>query len=103
MKTIFKIITFPFVLIYNIIRWIIFVFIPQPRVKLDLSSDPYFVGSYAKIKVETRNISFDELDFNIVEGAAGGYISYCRDAEFDINHPDIMVCFGYQQIGRAHV
>lgn len=90
---IFRIITF--IVTYSIIRWIIDLIFPRPRVRLDFSSEPYFVGSYAKIKVKTRNIDFDDLDFNIVEGAPGGYISYCRDAHFDINNPDIMVCFGY--------
>lgn len=82
-------------LIYKIIRRIIDFFNPHPTVAMDLSSKPYFVGSYAKIKVKNRKISFDDLDFSIVEGAPGGYISYCRDADFDINNPDIMICFGY--------
>ncbi|MBL8007657.1 MAG: hypothetical protein JNJ56_09005 [Ignavibacteria bacterium] len=102
MKAIIRFIILPFVLIYRIISWIIGLFHSQPKVTLDLSSDPYFVGSYAKIKVKLRNINFDELDFSIVEGSPGGYISFCRDVEFDINHPDIMICFGYQP-GNYHI
>lgn len=69
---------------------------PRPRVELNFSSDPYFVGSYKKIKVSTRNVAFDDLDFRIVEGAPGGYVSRCRDAEFNSSSPDVMVCFGYR-------
>src|SRR5690348_17982729 len=54
-----------------------------PSVNLDLLSDPYFVGAYQKIKVTVHGISFDDLDFIITEGAPGGYVSPCRDVEFD--------------------
>jgi len=60
------------------------------------------VGAYAKIKVQTGMYAFDDLDFVIPEGAPGGYVSYCRDIEFDITRPDIMVCFGYQP-GTYHL
>ena len=102
MKKIIRIITYPFVWIYRLIKWIIGIFIPIPKVKLNFSSDPYFVGSYAKIRVETGGHTFDDLDFSIVEGAPGGYISYCRDSEFDPSHPDIMICFGYMP-GTYHL
>ena len=42
------------------------------------------------------------MDFLITEGAPGGYISPCRDAEFDPAHPEIMICFGYSP-GEYHV
>lgn len=102
MNPIYKIIRFPFELIYRIIRELLDLLFPQPRVVLHLSSEPYFVGSYAKIKAETRKIGFDELDFRIVEGAPGGYVSACRDRGYDSNRPDIMLCFGYRP-GNYHL
>ena len=96
MKTNSKLLTFPSASVYKAIRRVINLYIPQPRVTLDISPSPYFVGSYAKIKVKVSRIGFDELDFIIKEGAPGGYVSYCRDAEFDSNSPDIMICFGYR-------
>lgn len=71
-------------------------------VKLELSPKPYFVGGYEKIKVKTSGISFDEVDFTVVEGAPGGYISKSRDSEFNPGHPDIMVCFGFKP-GTYHI
>jgi M6 family metalloprotease-like protein len=94
MKQFLKVIIYPFVLLYKWIISIIWHF--SPKVNLRFSSDPYFVGSYAKIKIETRGIAFDDLDFVIAEGAPGGYISLCRDADFNPTHPDIMFCFGYR-------
>ncbi len=102
MKTFFRIISYPFVLIHKLFIWIIGIFTPILRVKLHISSEPYFVGSYAKIRVETGGNDFDDLDFNIVEGAPGGYISLCRDSEFDSTKPDIMLCLGYQP-GTYHL
>jgi len=73
-----------------------------PSVNLDLLSDPYFVGAYQKIKVTVHGISFDDLDFIITEGAPGGYVSPCRDVEFDAANPDFMLCFGYKP-GTYHI
>ena len=86
----------------NWLRALLLLLFRQPKVSLEFSLDPYFVGSYAKIKVRTLRIPFDDLDFVITEGAPGGYISPCRDAEFDPANPDIMFCFGYKS-GTYHV
>jgi M6 family metalloprotease-like protein len=75
---------------------------PATKVELELSTRPYFVGAYAKIKVKTTGINFSELNFVVKEGAPGGYISMSRDVEFDPTHPDIMVCFGYEP-GKYHI
>jgi hypothetical protein len=75
---------------------------PLVSVKLDLASEPYFVGAYAKIKVKVSGIAFDDLSFSIVEGAPAGYISQSRDAEFNPAQPDIMVCFGFKP-GAYHI
>ncbi|MFA6703092.1 MAG: CARDB domain-containing protein [Dysgonamonadaceae bacterium] len=102
MKKLIKIITYPFVLIYKLILWIIGLFFPIRNVKINFLPDPYFVGSYAKFPVKTVGYVFDDLEFIITEGASGGYISYCRDADFDPAKPDIMICFGYQP-GNYHL
>lgn len=102
MKKLIKIITYPFVLIYKLILWIIGLFFPIHNVKINFHPDPYFVGSYAKFPVKTVGYVFDDLEFIITEGASGGYISYCRDADFDPAKPDIMICFGYQP-GNYHL
>lgn len=96
MNTILKIIFYPFALLLKLIRRFLDLLFPAPRVSLGLSAEPYFVGSYEKIRVHPRNIAFDDLDFNVVEGAPGGYISYCRDIDFNVDAPDIMLCLGYQ-------
>ena len=75
---------------------------PRVSVKLDLSSEPYFVGGYEKIKVKTTGIDFNDLNFVIAEGAPGGYISKSQDSEFDPVQPDIMVCFGFKP-GTYHI
>jgi len=93
-------ITYPFVLVY---RWIVgIVWRLFPSVELDLSSRPYFVGAYEEIKVRTQGIGLDDLEFVITEGAPGGYVSPCRDAEFDPANPSIMLCFGYKP-GVYHI
>lgn len=102
MKKLFKIIAYPFVLIYKLILWIIGILVPIRTVKIDFLTDPYFVGSYAKIPVRSVGYVFDDLAFIITEGAPGGYVSSCRDADFDPAKPDIMVCFGYQP-GNYHL
>jgi M6 family metalloprotease-like protein len=71
-------------------------------VKLNLSHEPYFIGTYSKIKVNAKGINFDDLDFVITEGAPGGYISVSRDVEFDPANPDIMICFGFKP-GTYHI
>ena len=67
--------------LYDLVRLILG--IPRVSVQVNLSSAPYFVGAYEKIKVTTKGINFTDLDFVISEGAPGGYISPSQDAEFD--------------------
>jgi len=74
----------------------------RASVKLDISPKPYFVGGYEKIKAKVTGISFDEVEFAVVEGAPGGYISESRDIEFNLPQPDIMVCFGFKP-GTYHI
>lgn len=102
MKIIYSIIAFPLAILYNIIKWIFGPFYPIKNVNLNIQADPYFVGSYAKITVKTMGYSFDNLEFNIPEGAKGGYVSYCRDATFNATQPDIMLCLGYAP-GNYHL
>ena len=71
-------------------------------IKLTFPPGANFVGAYAKIKVKVRGIIFDDLHFVVREGAPGGYISPCRDAEFNAKNPDIMLCFGYKP-GTYHL
>lgn len=93
-------ITHPIVLVQ---KWIVgIVWGLFPSVELDLSSHPYFVGAYDEIKVRTRGIGLDDLKFVISEGAPGGYVSPCRDAEFDPANPSIMLCLGYEP-GVYHI
>ena len=90
-------------LVKTIFQWILDLFSESAlSVDLELSSEPYFVGAYDKIGVTSKGISFDELEFVLAEGAPGGYISPCRDAEFDPAHPDIMLCLGYRP-GTYHI
>ena len=55
-----------------------------------------FVGAYTKAYLSLSGVAVDELTFRIPAGAKGGIISTCRDAEFDPERPDIMVCAGYK-------
>jgi M6 family metalloprotease-like protein len=87
--------------LFSLLAWI-FGKKPIVAVKLDLSTEPYFVGAYAKIKVKATGIGFNDLDFGIAEGPPGGYISMSQDAEFDSAHPEIMVCFGFKP-GTYHI
>ena len=90
-------------IIEAIVRWILDFFRSFfVSVDLRLSHEPYFVGAYAKIRVITKGIGFDDLYFVLTEGAPGGYISPCRDADFDPANPDIMLCFGYRP-GTYHI
>src|SRR5690554_2877415 len=102
MEIFIKIISYPIALVYMLIRWFLGPFITKPSVNLTFSSDPYFVGSYQKIKVRLHKLTMDDLRFRIQEGAPGGYVSECRDAEYDSQNPDIMLCFGYQP-GTYHL
>ena len=86
--------------LYDLVRLILG--IPRVSVQVNLSSAPYFVGAYEKIAVRVTGIGFDDVEFTIVEGAPGGYISKCRDAEFNPAQPDIMVCFGFKP-GTYHI
>lgn len=96
MKRFFRVIIYPLTLLYRVLIRILRIFFPFESVRIVLPTDPYFVGSYAKIPVKTFGIAFEDLNFTITEGAPGGYVSLCRDAEFNPANPDIMICFGYQ-------
>jgi hypothetical protein len=69
--------------------------VTDENVYLKLTHEPLFVGSFIKIPVIIKSQSgynFDDLDFDIPDGPAGGIISLSRDKEFDINKPDIAGC-----------
>ncbi len=55
-----------------------------------------FVGSYTKIFLTLRRIRLDQLEFRIPDGPKAGVISLCRDAEFDPENPDVMLCVGFK-------
>ena len=67
----------------------------EKSVNITPPSDPLYVGSYAKLKVSVSGYSFDNLEFK-VNDAAGGEISFSRDANFSSSSPDIMYLAGYQ-------
>jgi len=73
--------------------------VTDENVYLKLTHEPLFVGSFIKIPVIIKSQSgynFDDLDFDIPDGPAGGIISLSRDKEFDINKPDIVLDVGYK-------
>lgn len=69
-----------------------------PPVALRMPNHRLFVGSYARVPVEIRadaGIAFDDLEFLVPGGPAGGVVSLARDATFNPRRPDIMLCTGY--------
>jgi M6 family metalloprotease-like protein len=65
-------------------------------IKLSISNNKPFIGSFERIKVEIGNEgpSLDDLHFSISDGEAGGQISFARD---DLSTPDeVMLLVGYR-------
>jgi M6 family metalloprotease-like protein len=58
-----------------------------------------FIGSYVKVRVvidPASQLTINNLDFKIPEGPKGGIVSLSRDADFNPDEPDIMLCAGYE-------
>lgn len=60
---------------------------------------PLYIGSYARIGVTiapTSGLTFDDLEFKVVEGAAGGAFSESKDAVFTPRTPNTILIAGYK-------
>ena len=73
-----------------------------PVVRLDMPTDPLFVGGWARVPVElgTSGIAFDDLNFEVDGGPLFGGVSLSRDPTFDPSHPDLMLLAG-SQVGAS--
>jgi M6 family metalloprotease-like protein len=59
---------------------------------------PLFVGAYYRVGVvlpPKSKLKFDDLVFSVPAGAKGGIISPSRDALFNPQKPQVMLCIGY--------
>jgi M6 family metalloprotease-like protein len=67
-------------------------------VTLRVPREPFFVGSYQRIFVTIADakIKFDDLDFTVPAGLAGGLVSPSRDITFNPKRPHILLCVGYK-------
>jgi hypothetical protein len=59
----------------------------------------FFVGSYTKAFLELTNVTMEELTFRIPAGAKAGIVSPSRDADYDPQRPDVMICIGFEPGG----
>lgn len=68
-------------------------------VAISIPKRPYFVGSYAQLKVNidgASGIAFDDLQFTVPDGRPAGLISPSREARFDAKKPSIMLLVGHE-------
>ncbi|MBC3785675.1 CARDB domain-containing protein [Spirosoma utsteinense] len=70
-------------------------FLLRKRVSLKLDTT-FFVGAYTKVFLKLRGLTLDDLEFRIPDGPKAGVVSFCRDADFDPENPDVMLCIGYE-------
>ncbi|HEX2384427.1 MAG TPA: hypothetical protein VHI95_17405, partial [Acidimicrobiales bacterium] len=78
------------------LRWWDLVAVATLPVQLKVSTTKPFIGEYLRVAVDmgTTGIGFDDLDFSIPDGDAGGLISYARDDESAPN--EVMLLVGWQ-------
>lgn len=73
----------------------------QP-ITLTAPRGPLYVGSYARIPVSIDPMSlltFEDLEFRVVEGAPGGAFSESNDASFNAARPNVVLIAGYKPGG----
>jgi hypothetical protein len=69
------------------------------EVELILPKKELFIGSYIKVNVVIDPASgrpIEDLEFILPDGPPAGIISLSRDADFNPDKPDIMLCVGYR-------
>lgn len=69
------------------------------EVELQLPKKEIFIGSYTKVKVIIDPASgrpLEDLDFVLPDGPQAGFISLSRDADFNSDNPEVMLCAGYK-------
>lgn len=69
---------------------------PRASVTLAVPKRPLFVGSYHRIPVRLRGISWEKVKFVVPDGARAAIISPSVDATFDLKRPHLMLCVGYE-------
>ena len=78
------------------LRWWDLVAVATLPVQLKVSTTTPFIGTYLRVAVDmgTTGIGFDDLEFSIPDGDAGGLLSYARDDESAPN--EVMLLVGWQ-------
>lgn len=67
-----------------------------PKVTMTPPSDAMFVGSYTRMPVTFEYASYENVEFQVVEGEAGGYVSTSKDDTYDSISPHVMLVAGYK-------
>lgn len=67
----------------------------RKRVSIDMGHS-FFVGAYTKVFFKLRGYTLEDLEFRLPDGPQAGVVSLCRDANFDPERPDVMLCLGYR-------
>ncbi len=71
---------------------------PLPRVEMDVDTEPMFIGAYQRVpvRISGAGLTFDDIDFEVLEGPQGGRISSSKDDRFDPADPHVMLLAGYE-------
>ena len=57
-----------------------------------------YVGSYARVPVDLcgKDFTFEDLEYRVIGGPAGGIISTSKDETFDPDKPTIILIAGFK-------
>lgn len=58
--------------------------------------EPLFVGSWHRLPVALHGLKLDQVEFVVVEGARGGFVSPSLDETFDPEQPTVLFAAGWE-------